>query len=77
MTVLTGREAYRVTSLSDDAIIKEMMTVLRKLYGNNIPEPASVLKGPWVHDPLFYGSYCNKPLGFSDEVNKDLICPTG
>ena len=77
MVGLSGREAYRATALPDGDIIHEMMSVLRSLYGNNIPEPTGILNAPWIHDPLYHGSYYNKPFGFNEERNRDLMAPLG
>ena len=73
MVCLTEKEAYRVTGLSDD----EMMSVLRGIYGNNIPNATGILASRWSHDPLYYGSFTDRPYAFDDELMEDLKKPLG
>ena len=77
MVGLTEREAYRVTALSDDEIKEEIMSVLRGIYGNNIPNPTGVLASRWSHDPLHFGSWPNRPYAFDDKLMGNLKRPLG
>ena len=77
MVVLCEREAFRVTTLTDEEIKEEMMSVLRGIYGNNIPNATGVLTERWSHDPLFYGSFTNQPYQFDEKMMYDLKRPLG
>ena len=77
MVILTEREAYRVSALPDEAVIEEIMSVLRKIFGNNIPEATGVVLGRWSHDPLAYGCFTNRPYGFNDEMMDNIKKPLG
>ena len=77
MVCLTEKEAYRVTGLSDNEIREEMMSVLRGIYGNNIPNATGILASRWSHDPLYYGSFTDRPYAFDDELMEDLKKPLG
>ena len=72
MVILVEREAYRVTSLPDDAIKEEMMSVLYKIYGNTIPKPTGVLTSRLSHNPLYYGAFTNRPYAFDDQMMADF-----
>ena len=77
MVVLCEREAFRVTALSEEQIKEEMMSVLRQIYGNDIPDATGVLTERWSHNPLFYGSFTNRPYQFDNNMMSDLKRPLG
>ena len=51
------------------------MTILRKIYGNNIPEPESVLISNWSNDPLFYHTWTSFGPGVSFNIFEQLLTP--
>ena len=41
------------------------MAVLRKLFGQNIPDPIDILVPKLHSDPLFHGAYSAWPVGYA------------
>ncbi|KAI8967066.1 hypothetical protein BDF20DRAFT_917872 [Mycotypha africana] len=72
---VTQDMAYRVESMSDDEVKAEMMTVLRKMYGKDIPEPTDFVFPRWHSNPLFRGTYSNWPIGELDEHHANMKAP--
>jgi len=50
----------------------EIMSVLRKMFGNDIPEMESILIPRWGKDPFFRGTYSNWPIGVSTKDFDEL-----
>lgn len=44
-------------SMNDDELINSAMSVLRKIYGADIPDPIGFLRTQWSTDPYAFGSY--------------------
>ncbi|ORY47647.1 amine oxidase [Rhizoclosmatium globosum] len=59
LCTVTDQVAFRIERQSDKATQKEMMAVLRNMYGQDIPEPIAILVPRWNHDPLFRGTFSN------------------
>lgn len=57
MAFNAGSHARRLEDLADEAVIEEAMTVLRTLFGPQIPAPQSWQITRWAADPLARGSY--------------------
>jgi monoamine oxidase len=51
------------------------MATLRRIYGEEIPEPEAWLITRWAHDPFAYGSYSYTPVGASSEDYEALAEP--
>ncbi|CEP15544.1 hypothetical protein [Parasitella parasitica] len=64
--------SYRVEAMTDDEVKAEVMAVLRRMYGNNIPEPTDFKFPRWHSNPLFRGSYSNWPIGELDEHHVNM-----
>lgn len=64
---VTGEEATRVQYQSDNDTKAEIMAILRKVYGSDIPEATDILYKRWAHDPLFYGTYSNDEIGMAHQ----------
>lgn len=67
MITVTGEEATRIQFQSDAETKAEIMEVLFNVYGSNIPNATDILYKRWAHDPLFYGTYSNIPIGMTHE----------
>jgi monoamine oxidase len=52
-----------------------MMTILKKIYGNNIPRPSSYIMTNWDSDPFSYGAYSYLPIGADVNSFKVLAQP--
>jgi monoamine oxidase len=57
MTFAFGDYATTTESMSDSAIINEIMIHLKSIYGNNIPNPISMLRTKWGQNINSYGAY--------------------
>eukprot|EP00058_Branchiostoma_floridae_P002571 XP_002588059.1 hypothetical protein BRAFLDRAFT_83047 [Branchiostoma floridae] len=70
-------DVQRIELQSDEATKQEIMTVLRNMYGNNIPEPESILVPRWLTNPLFFGAYSNWPIHVTAQDFEKLAAPVG
>jgi monoamine oxidase len=52
-----GKYGSEIEQLTDKEIVDSVMAVLRKIYGNSIPNPEAWLITRWGNDPFTYGSY--------------------
>ncbi|KAI8065116.1 hypothetical protein BC940DRAFT_356663 [Gongronella butleri] len=75
MVTVTQDYAYHVEALSDDQVKAELMTTLRKMYGDDIPEPTDMVFPRWHSNPLFRGSYSNWPIGELDQHHLNMKAP--
>jgi polyamine oxidase len=76
VTVVTD-QAYVVEAQSFDQTLKEIMIVLKSMYGDDIPEPDHFYYYRWTQDPLYRGSYSNWPTGTSRCQHNNLQRPLG
>lgn len=67
--------SYDVERKTDDEVKEEAMKVLRKMYGDDIPEPTEMMFPRWHNNPLFRGSYSNWPIGELDEHHINMRAP--
>ncbi|XP_066269835.1 uncharacterized protein [Branchiostoma lanceolatum] len=70
-------EVPRIELQSDETTQQEVMAVLRNMYGNNIPEPESILVPRWLTNPLFFGAYSNWPVHVNTRDFEKLSAPVG
>lgn len=70
-------QSYRAESQSNDATKEEVMAVLRKMYGDNIPEPTDFMYPRWSTEPWAMGSYSNWPPGLTIETHQNLRANLG
>lgn len=71
VTTTQDLSAY-VEAKTDDEVKDEIMIVLRKMYGDHIPEPTDFMFPRWHTNPLFRGSYSNWPIGELDEHHTNM-----
>ena len=57
MTFAFGDYATATESMTDAQIISEIMLHLKNIYGNNIPNPTSLLRTKWGQNLNTYGAY--------------------
>ncbi len=57
MTFGFGTYGLALESLTDAQIEAEIMVILRKIYGNSIPNPSQILVSRWTSDPYAKGAY--------------------
>eukprot|EP00475_Leptophrys_vorax_P041062 TRINITY_DN7711_c0_g2_i1.p1 TRINITY_DN7711_c0_g2~~TRINITY_DN7711_c0_g2_i1.p1 ORF type:complete len:474 (+),score=136.04 TRINITY_DN7711_c0_g2_i1:86-1507(+) len=66
MVTATKQESIRIEGQPFDVTVSEIMTVLRDMFGDDIPEPLNVKIPIWHNNPLTYGSYASWPLGLTN-----------
>lgn len=62
-----GEDGRNKESLSDKELIDQTMKSLKKIFGNDIPEPVDYLRTNWQKDEFAYGSYSYIPVGASPD----------
>ena len=73
----TGESAPEIERMSDEEVIGELMTRLRRCYGNDIPDPCNHLISRWSMDEWSHGSYASPVLGSTREDLKELARAEG
>src|SRR5262245_57554112 len=64
--------------LRDNAeLVVCLMDCLRKMYGQNIPEPVGHLVTRWNQDPFSLGSYSYVPVGSKQSLRRQIAMPVG
>ncbi|MDI9891036.1 flavin monoamine oxidase family protein [Microbacterium sp. IEGM 1404] len=77
LTFAAGPAAVATRHWSDEEITASTMTQLRRLYGDAIPEPESVVVTRWQDDPFSRGSYSYMKPGSVGPDHDDLAVPVG
>ncbi|CAI8019318.1 Polyamine oxidase 1, partial [Geodia barretti] len=67
--------AVRVSNQSEKETIGEVMTILRKMFGPEIPDPYRAVVSKWSTDPLFSCSYTAYRTGVPENVFDLLLKP--
>jgi polyamine oxidase len=70
-------QSYRVESQSDEVTKAEIMVVLRKMFGDDIPDPIDFMYPRWSTEPWSHGSYSNWPPGLNVETHQNLRANLG
>lgn len=63
VTFALGDYGLAMENQTDAQITNDIMEILRKIYGNDIPNPTEVLISRWTQDPFARGSYSFAGLG--------------
>jgi polyamine oxidase len=70
---VVNAQSYVVEQQDDATTKKQVLAVLRKMYGHkNVPEPTAFMFPRWSLEPWAYGSYSNWPPGTSLEMHQNL-----
>ncbi|KAG6547291.1 hypothetical protein Mapa_011228 [Marchantia paleacea] len=69
---VTDEHSKRVNQQSFNDTLGEIMVVLRKMFGENIPMADGIYYYDWEKDPFFKGTYSNWPIGVSSYEFKQL-----
>lgn len=64
-----GRE---IEGWSDAEIVADAMAALRRLFGNEIPEPIDYQLTRWASDPFALGAYSYNPVGATPQTRQQL-----
>ncbi|ORX46793.1 amine oxidase [Hesseltinella vesiculosa] len=75
MVTVTQDYSYHVEAMTDSQVQDELMGVLKKMYGDKIPNPTGIIVPRWHSNPLFRGSYSNWPIGELDQHHENMIAP--
>ncbi|CAI0398708.1 unnamed protein product [Linum tenue] len=74
---VTGEESMRIERQSDEATQEEAMKVLRKMFGDKIPDPEAILVTRWSRNRLIKGSFANWPPRYTKKEFQYLKDPVG
>ncbi|EEF52018.1 polyamine oxidase 1 [Ricinus communis] len=74
---VTADESRRIEQLSDEAVEAELMEILKKLFGDHIPKPESILVPRWGLNKFYKGSYSNWPANYNQKRKDQLADPVG
>jgi monoamine oxidase len=77
LTFAAGPAARAIRGWEPAAVAESVMTQLRRLYGQGIPEPTRVDVTAWQDDPFSRGSYAFMALGAVPEDHDALAEPIG
>ncbi|WP_186323920.1 flavin monoamine oxidase family protein [Bacillus thuringiensis] len=72
-----GENGRAIERLTDRQIIESAMQVLRRMYGQDIPEPVGWLITRWNSDPFTFGSYSYIAVNSSLKDREVLAKPVG
>ena len=76
MTLISGSEAVVLEQLSQDDVVKQIMTTLRTLFSEiDVPDPVTFKVTRWGSDKFARGSYMFLPPGSTDEDFETLQSP--
>ena len=70
-----GAYGVEIEAQTDEAIVAGAMQVLRRIYGEDIPDPEGASITRWMSDPFVYGSYSHIPPGASGADYDELARP--
>ena len=74
---VTGDEAKRLSSLSEEDIYNEIMDVLIFWYGNDVPNATDIEYYNWYNDEFYRGMFATIPLNLTVEEKLNLAVPEG
>ncbi|OMP10059.1 Amine oxidase [Corchorus olitorius] len=77
VVTLTNGESKRVEAQSDEETLKEAMSVLRDMFGPDIPNATDILVPRWWNNRFQRGSYSNYPIISNNQVINDIKAPVG
>ena len=77
LVTVTGEESERLAYQTNEQTLKEIMEVLRGMYGKSIPDPIDIYYPRWGLDKYFFGSWANLPIGISSDDYVNLRKPVG
>ncbi|MCB0035148.1 MAG: FAD-dependent oxidoreductase, partial [Anaerolineales bacterium] len=58
-----GSRAQHTNKLDDEALLEGCMVTLRKMFGDDIPNPIAYTRSSWEKDPYSRGSYSYSKVG--------------
>jgi len=70
-------QSYKAENQGDEITQEEVMAVLKKMFGDDIPDPIDFMYPRWSTEPWAYGSYSNWPPGLTIETHQNLRANLG
>lgn len=77
LTFAAGPAALQTRGWDADEVVASVMTQLRRLYGDAVPEPTGVKITHWQDDPFSHGAYAYMAIGSLPEEHDQLAVPIG
>ncbi len=77
LTFAAGPAARGIRGWSDERVADSVLVSLRRLFGENVPEPTHMHVTAWQDDPFSRGSYAYMTLGSTTADHDDLATPVG
>ena len=77
LTFAAGPAAVQTRGWSDIDVAGSVMAALRRLYGDDVPDPVAVQRTTWQDDPFARGSYAYMRPGASTDDHDALAAPVG
>jgi polyamine oxidase len=62
---------------SPNSKIRQLISIRRKMFGDDIPDPIDFMYPRWSTEPWAFGSYSNWPPGLSIETHQNLRANLG
>ncbi|KAH8602542.1 flavin-containing amine oxidoreductase-domain containing protein [Bisporella sp. PMI_857] len=77
LALMAGDAAFHTEKASDEDLIEEATTVLKSVYGQNIPGPVESIVTRWGNDKFAYGSYSYTGANFRPDDYEEMAKPVG
>lgn len=72
---LAADQARAIEALADERIVASAMATLRRIFGQDIPQPLDYQVTRWAQDPFARGSYSYTPVGATPGSRRALARP--
>ncbi|MFS0852036.1 flavin monoamine oxidase family protein [Microbacterium sp. 179-I 3D4 NHS] len=77
LTFAAGPAAVETRRWDDERVAASILTQLRRLFGDRVPEPVDVVRTAWQDDPYARGAYAYMTVGSTTADHDDLATPVG
>lgn len=77
LTFIAGPAARKIKDWSDEEITESVLTSLREIYGEQVPEPTGVTVTRWQGERWTKGSYAYMTVGSTPEDHDAIATPVG
>ncbi|KAJ0960648.1 hypothetical protein J5N97_001476 [Dioscorea zingiberensis] len=77
LVTITDDESRRIEKQADSKTKTEVMEVLKKMFGNDIPEATDILVPRWWSNRFYKGSFSNWPVHFTKYEFDQIKAPVG
>lgn len=77
VATVVAEQSHKIEHQDDATTQREIMVVLRRMFGAHIPEPTHFMYPRWGREPWAHGSYSNWPPGTSLEMHQNLRANVG